>query len=208
MKTWKRNAVIATVLLLVCAGIYLNWSYQKKQTTPTLTDTLNEQQVMGDSTLVMSQDKSGAVTTAASAGETVSTGKTDAAGTTVGNVTTGSGSDYFAQMRLSRQQSRSSAVDLLEQTISYNDGTQVGDTASKTLNDIVSTSLSESQIESLVIAKGYKDCVAYISDGTISVAVSAPADGLTDKDVALISDAVTSQTDFNLSQLRIIEVKS
>ena len=117
-------------------------------------------------------------------------------------------SDYFAQMRLSRQKSRGDAVDLLEQTIAYDDGTQVGDTASQTLNSIVSTALSESQIESLIVAKGYEDCVAYIADGTISIAVSAPADGLTDDDVALISDVVASQTDFSLSQLRIIEVKS
>ena len=191
MKTWKRNAVIATVLLLVCAGIYLNWSYQKKQTTPELTETLNQEQVLDDSTLVMSQSDDNA-----QALETAQTAADD------------STSDYFAQMRLSRQRSRGDAVDLLEQTIAYDDGTQVGDTASQTLNSIVSTALSESQIESLIVAKGYEDCVAYIADGTISIAVSAPADGLTDDDVALISDVVASQTDFSLSQLRIIEVKS
>jgi len=191
MKTWKRNAVIATVLLLVCAGIYLNWSYQKKQTTPELTETLNQEQVLDDSTLVMSQSDDNA-----QALETAQTAADD------------STSDYFAQMRLSRQKSRGDAVDLLEQTIAYDDGTQVGDTASQTLNSIVSTALSESQIESLIVAKGYEDCVAYIADGTISIAVSAPADGLTDDDVALISDVVASQTDFSLSQLRIIEVKS
>ena len=39
------------------------------------------------------------------------------------------------------------------------------------------------------------------------IAVSAPAEGLTQADVALISDVVTSQTDYMLSQVRIIEVK-
>ena len=24
---WKRNAVVATVLLFVCAAVYLNWRY-------------------------------------------------------------------------------------------------------------------------------------------------------------------------------------
>ena len=42
----------------------------------------------------------------------------------------------------------------------------------------------------------------------MQVAVSAPAEGLTDADVALISDVVTSQTDYAVSQIRIIEVKS
>ena len=84
----------------------------------------------------------------------------------------------------------------------------MGSAASATLNNIVSTALSEAQIESLVIAKGYSDCVTYITDDLVQVAVSAPAEGLTDADVALISDVVTSQTDYAVSQIRIIEVKS
>ena len=39
MKTWKRNAVIAGVLVVVCAGIYLNWLYGGS--TPELTETLD-----------------------------------------------------------------------------------------------------------------------------------------------------------------------
>ena len=27
MKAWKRNAVLATVILFVCVAVYLNWSY-------------------------------------------------------------------------------------------------------------------------------------------------------------------------------------
>lgn len=26
-RQWKRNAVVATVLLFVCAAVYLNWRY-------------------------------------------------------------------------------------------------------------------------------------------------------------------------------------
>lgn len=49
--------------------------------------------------------------------------------------------------------------------------------------------------------------MTYINDGVVCVAVSSPADGLSDADAALISDIVTSQTDYSLSQVRIIEVK-
>ena len=207
MKTWKRNAVIATVLLLVCAGIYLNWSYSQKQSAASLTDTLDEEQVMGDSTLVMSQSgENAAQTAAASAAQDAEAG--DDALAAADETAAADPADYFAQVRLSRQESRDSAVELLEQTIAYDDGTAVGDSASETLNSIVSTALSEAQIESLVIAKGYDDCVAYITDGSVCVAVSAPAEGLSDEDVALISDVVASQTDCSLSQLRIVEVKS
>ena len=191
MKIWKRNAIIASVLLLVCAGVYLNWANTQKTQAQDLTQTLSAEQVMGEDTLVLSDGASAlqdaAVEVSADDGQTAG--------------------DYFAQVRLSRQDSRDSAVELLEQTIAYDEGTQVGDTASQTLNEIVNTALSEAEIESLVIAKGYDDCVTYINDGVVCVAVSAPADGLTDVDAALISDIVTSQTAYNLSQVRIIEVK-
>jgi len=71
----------------------------------------------------------------------------------------------------------------------------------------VGDALAESQIESLVIAKGYEDCVAYMSDESINVAVSAPETGLAQTDIALISDIVASQTDYALSDIFIIEVK-
>lgn len=184
MKAWKRNAVIATVLVFICAGVYLNWSYNQKEKTPELTQTLSAEQVMGESTMVIADTSEEAEPAA----------NMDAA-------------DYFAQVRLSRQESRDSAVELLEETIAYDEGTEVGEAACQTLNNIVGTALSEAQIESLVIAKGYDDCVTYINDGVVCVAVSAPAEGLSDADAALISDIVTSQTDYMLSQVRIIEVK-
>ena len=187
MKTWKRNAVIATVLLFICAGVYLNWAVNQKNAPVDLTETLNAEQVMDETQMVIAEaDPEGMALYAQSA----------------------SSADYFAQVRLSRQQSRDSAVELLEQTIAYDEGTEIGDSAAATLNAIVSTALSEAQIESLVIAKGYSDCVTYITDDLVQVAVSAPTEGLTDADVALISDVVTSQTDYAVSQIRIIEVKS
>ena len=184
MKIWKRNAIIASVLLLVCAGVYLNWSKTQKTAAQDLTETLSAEQVMGEDTLVVADGELLPQEAVAA-----STNETQAA-------------DYFAQVRLSRQESRDSAVELLEETIAYDEGTEIGEAACQTLNNIVGTALSEAQIESLVIAKGYDDCVTYIC-----VAVSAPAEGLSDADAALISDIVTSQTDYMLSQVRIIEVK-
>ena len=46
-----------------------------------------------------------------------------------------------------------------------------------------------------------------MGDETIDIAVSAPAEGLADADVALISDVVTAQSDYTLDQIRIIEGK-
>ena len=72
---------------------------------------------------------------------------------------------------------------------------------------IVETALSEAQIESLVIAKGYADCVAYMTGDGISVAVSSPEGGLQQADVAVIADIVMAQSDYGLEDIRVVEVK-
>jgi stage III sporulation protein AH len=75
------------------------------------------------------------------------------------------------------------------------------------LEDIVQTALSEAQIESLIIAKGYTDCVAYMSGEGISVAVSAPEGGLQQNDVAVIADIVMNQSAYTLDDIRVVEVQ-
>lgn len=192
MKSWKRNAIVATVLLFVCAGIYLNWSFNQSQSVMDLTETLDADKVMGDTTLVSSDETD----------PSAPTSTLDA----LANQDAKSVSDYFAEVRLSRQASRDSAVELLQETIAYEDG-EANTAATDNLNDIVNCALSEAQVESLVIAKGFQDCVAYMGDDTISIAVSAPAEGLQPADVALISDIVTTQTSYDMTQIRVIEVK-
>lgn len=178
MKIWKRNAIVATVLVLICAGVYLNWNATQNQPMDLL-DTLDAQQVMNTVELAADEPAD----------------------------TTALGEDYFAQIRLTRQESRDSAVELLQETIAYEDGSQSAAAAVTSLDAIVGDALAESQIESLMIAKGYDDCVVYMNEDHINVAVSAPAEGLAETDVALISDLVTTQTDYSLDEIRIIEVK-
>ena len=190
MKNWKKNAVVASILVFVCAGIYLNWMHTQDQETANLTDTLNEEKILGNSTLVMSQTGSLAADAA----------KEDL------QAASGQTTDYFAAVRLSRQQSRDSAVSTLQEAMSYGEDAQAS-SASKELEGLVETALCEAQIESLVIAKGYTDCVAYMNDGGISVAVAAPEEGLQETDVALISDIVMTQADLDLADIRIVEVK-
>ena len=101
------------------------------------------------------------------------------------------------------------AVDFLSRTegnILLTTGSKELESAAS-LDDIVQTALSEAQIESLVIAKGYADCVAYMSGDGISVAVSSPEGGLQQADVAVIADIVMSQSDYALGDIRVVEVQ-
>ncbi|MGM9660673.1 MAG: SpoIIIAH-like family protein [Faecousia sp.] len=187
MKVWKKNMVAAAILVTVCAGIYVNWLYTEDNAAASLEDALDTEKVMSEDTLVLSEDMA-----AIAAGEEVSTTATD----------------YFAAVRLSRQQARDNAVNLLQEAMAYSDGGSTKDVESAMeLEDIVQTALSEAQIESLVIAKGYADCVAYMSGEGISVAVSSPEGGLQQSDVAVIADIVMTQSDYSLDDIRVVEVQ-
>jgi len=185
MKTWKKNVVAAAVLVTVCAGIYMNWLYTEDTQAASLTDTLNSKKILDDSMLVMSTDE------AENAAQELS--ETDTA------------TDYFAAVRLSRQEARDSAIALLQEAMAYD--TEAADTSSAELEELVQVALSEAQIESLVIAKGYADCVAYMSQEGISVAVAAPESGLVQEDVAVITDIIMTQSSYELEDIRIVEVQ-
>ena len=186
MKTWKKNMVAAAVLVTVCAGIYLNWLYTDAEQTADLTDTLNSDKLLSEDMLVLSDDAG-----------------LDAALEDLEN--DGNMTDYFAAVRLSRQEARDSAMNLLQETFAYSEGSDA-ENASGELEKIVQTALTEAQIESLIIAKGYTDCVAYMSDEGISVAVAAPEGGLTQSDVAVITDIVLTQSDYDMTVIRVVEV--
>ncbi len=185
MKVWKKNLVAAAVLVTVCAGIYVNWLYTEESTAASLMDTVDVEKVMSDDALILSEDM-----------EAVSSDVQTTA------------TDYFAAVRLSRQQARDSAVNLLQEAMAYNgtDSSKEVESAME-LEEIVQTALSEAQIESLIIAKGYTDCVAYMSGEGISVAVSSPEGGLQQEDVAVIADIVMSQSAYSLDDIRVVEVQ-
>ena len=188
MKIWKKNLVAAAVLVTVCAGIYVNWLYTEDTATVSLIDTLDSEKVLSEDTLVLSDDMA-----AISAGEEVST----------------TASDYFAAVRLSRQEARDSALNLLQEAMAYTtaeEGSKDAESAME-LETIVQTALSEAQIESLIIAKGYADCVAYMNREGISVAVASPEGGLMQEDVSVIADIVMSQSDYGLESIRVVEVQ-
>lgn len=182
MKTWKKNLVAAAVLVTVCTGIYVNWLYTEQSAAKDLTDTLDTQKVMSDDTLILSGE------------DTLLTG-----------AEVDTSTDYFAAVRLSRQKARDSAVSLLQDAAVNSDQTKAEESAGE-LEDIVQTALTEAQIESLIIAKGYADCVAYMSSEGISIAVAAPEGGLKQEDVAVIADIVMTQSEYTLDEIRVVEV--
>ncbi len=190
MKKLKRYLVVAVVVLFAGAAVYLNWDYNRNlgQADPVMVEAEDAQ-----AAAVEQEDKS----------------KTTQAAETESQTETVPTSDYFASARLSRQQSRDEAMNLLE-TAATGEGVsqEVLDSAMNEITCMATWSMQEAQVENLLLAKGYAECVAFISEDGISVAVPAPLEGLTEQSVAQITDAITAETDFAASQIRLVEIKA
>lgn len=182
MKIWKKNLIAIAILATVCGGIYVNWQYSQAQAVADLTDTLDSDKILSPDSLVLAE------------GAEI----LEEASTTL--------DDYFAAVRLSRQEARDSAVSLLQEAMAYSENAE-SIQSNEQLEQIVQTALCEAQIESLVIAKGYADCVAYIGEEGISVAVASPEGGLLQEDVAVIADIILTQSQFTMDDIRVVEVQ-
>ena len=189
---WKRNAVVVAIALFVCAAVYLNWNYeQEAQAGKTL----------GQSAMVGSETGDPLVKNVAGDGVSQQDGTGD-------TETSAAAGDYFATARLNRQQARDSALSLLQDAAAREDADE---TVKTQVNDTIQTmadyTVTEAQIENLVVAKGYTDCVAFIGEDSLSLAVSVPEGGLTEADTAKIVDVVNQTAGFTADQIKIIEVE-
>ena len=188
---WKRNAVVAAIALFVCAAVYLNWNYeQEAQAGKTL----------GQSTMVGGETEDPLLSNGS--------GTADVGGTAGDTGTASASSDYFATARLNRQQARDSALSLLQDAAAREDADEtVKEQVNETIQTMADYTVTEAQIENLVVAKGYADCVAFMGEGGISVVVSAAEDGLQTEDVAKITDIVLNETDYTADQIKIMEAE-
>lgn len=114
------------------------------------------------------------------------------------------GSDAFAEMSLSRKQARDEAMEVLKEVA--HSSTAIDSMKQDALNSIQQIAVdieNEANIEGLIMAKGFEECVAVINGDTASVIVKT--DGLLDNEVAQISEIVYNQTGIHPDNLRIIE---
>ena len=78
--------------------------------------------------------------------------------------------------------------------------------AAKSIETLASYTLSEAQIENMVTAKGYEDCVVFMSEDGVSVVVSTGEEGLQTEDIARITDIVKQETGLSAESINIMEV--
>ncbi len=202
---WKRNAVVATVLLFVCAAVYLNWRYAGSVadgTSPAETPTL-----AGESRQQGGEEESDGGSTTKVLGDAALVGGVPTTLEGEDNAPSPAGS-YFDTARLSRQQSRDNALSLLREASAQENVEQsVLDDANQAIQTLASYTTLEGQIENLVIAKGYADCVTFMGENSISVVVAPAEDGLQMEDVAKITDIILRETSYSADQITIMEAE-
>ena len=179
MKNRKRNLTVLAVLSFVCAAVALNWTYNSRWGKP-------------DAEMVYAED------------EAMAAAQTDFA-----RSLTTAGTEYFAEARLTRQVSRDEALELLQTAASSEAASQETiDSAMNAISRMAACSMQEAQIENLLLAKNFEDCVVYIGSDKVTVAVPAPMEGLSEEAVARITDVICTETSYRPTQLSIIEVKA
>lgn len=192
MKIWKRNMVVAAIMLFVCAAVYLNWSYGQEIEDGT---EAADGKLLGEAALVGNSTE-----------DTLLSGTEENVQQTQVNSAEQTG--YFSSARLNRQQARDSALSLLKQAATDETADQAMiDEANASIQTMAANTLSEAQIENLVTAKGYADCICFISDTSASIVVAAVDGGLTNSDTARITEIVKEETGLNATQIKIIEAE-
>ena len=199
MKIWKRNAVVAAIVLFVCAAVYLNWSYSQENADVSV-DALPTGKLLGGAALVSSS---------AEPGETEDQAQDPAASEEPGQESQSKlTNDYFSSARINRQQARDSALSLLEEAAANNDADQtIRNEANLSIQVMADCTMAESQIESLVMAKGYANCVAFVGEDSASVVVSVAEGELTETDTAKIMEITMEQTGLEAGQIKVIQAE-
>jgi len=196
MKLFKRNMVVLTVLMFVCVAVYLNWSYARSDK--------QKDSVLKTEAETNLEPVSSEYAEAEDVGLFYTEERYNDSESTAAPVET----DYFAAARLSREQSRDSAVSLLRQTAESSDASQqIIDKALSDINVMAEYTLQEMEVENILLAKGFKECLVFVGADSVDVAVFASENGLNSTQVAQIMDVVVSETGFTPENINIIEVK-
>lgn len=193
MKVVKRSAVIFTVLVFVCAAVYLNWSYDQK--VKNASSAANE--------LVNENENE---STAADSGLYYTVSEEETVPEPVSGLTK-SQQEEFSAIRLARETARAEAAGALE-VIASTDGIaqETLTEAAMKLTQLADRTAKEGELESQIISKGFQDCVVCLSDESVTVSVACEG-GLTGVAVAKITDTVVSETGYTAAELRVNEVK-
>jgi stage III sporulation protein AH len=210
----KKQIILASLVLILSAAVYLNWHFASNDQNLDLTEQL--EQTGGDVSSDAAEDPADAVNTdpaeegAAEAG-TSSTAEDSGKIKILGDAQlvdskSIAGESYFTMAKLARTKSRDAAIQTLAGVLDSENLTEADkkDVTAKAvaITDVIE---AETRIENLVKAKGFEECVVYITETSASVVVRT--DGLTQDQATQIKNIVVSEGGVKGENISITEVK-
>lgn len=183
-KIGKRNLMIAGAVVLIGVAVALNWAFFKND------------------------DAGDGFTYDASAGMSGNYG-TEMTTTAVGSDTTAEdvlsdGDSYFASVEISRQRARDEALEVLNAVVENEKANEdVKAEAMAEIRTIAKEMAQESNIESLLMSKGFEKCVAVISGDNANIVVKNEGQ-LQSSQLAQINAVVFEQAGIRPTNITIV----
>lgn len=207
MRTLSGNTRRITAVTLAAAlmiAVYLNWQYARTNTAGLTDDTAQmtaapaEEPVQTDTVLDELATES----------ETASGASKNYGEAQLVSVASDSGAKFFEQARLKREKAHDEAMDTIKKTMksssmSQEEKKQYAAQLTASLEDLN----AENEIETLVRAKGFADCLCFLQSERADLTVMTSGEPLTAAQVTQIRDVVLSRSSVSAQNITVVEVK-
>ena len=206
MRAISKNTRKATAITLAAAlvvAVYLNWQYARTGVTLE-EDVVNVAATVETEEAVSAPIMDGLMTEA----EAVSSANKNYGEAQLVSVANNSGSKFFEEARLKRTKAHDEAMDAVQKALkSASLSAEEKKSYTQQLTGSLEDLNAENEIETLVRAKGFADCLCFLQSGRADLTVMTSGDALTAAQVAQIRDIVLSKSNVTAQNVTIGEVK-
>lgn len=206
MRAISKNTRKATAITLAAAlvvAVYLNWQYARTGVTLE-EDAVNVAATVETEEAVSAPIMDGLMTEA----EAVSSANKNYGEAQLVSVANNSGSKFFEEARLKRTKAHDEAMDAAQKALkSASLSAEEKKSYTQQLTGSLEDLNAENEIETLVRAKGFADCLCFLQSGRADLTVMTSGDALTAAQVAQIRDIVLSKSNVTAQNITIVEVK-
>ena len=206
MRAISKNTRKVTAITLAAAlvvAVYLNWQYARTGVTLE-EDAVNVAATVETEEAVSAPIMDGLMTEA----EAVSSANKNYGEAQLVSVANNSGSKFFEEARLKRTKAHDEAMDAVQKALkSASLSAEEKKSYTQQLTGSLEDLNAENEIETLVRAKGFADCLCFLQSGRADLTVMTSGEPLTAAQVAQIRDVVLSKSTVPAQNITVVEVK-
>lgn len=207
MRAISKNTRKATAITLAAAlviAVYLNWQYARTGVIET-GETLEVSAASVSEEVTASAPITDGLMTEA---EAVSSANKNYGEAQLVSVANDSGSKFFEEARLKRTKAHDEAMDAVQKALKSSSlSAEEKKSYTQQLTGNLEDLNAENEIETLVRAKGFADCLCFLQSGRADLTVMTSGDALTAAQVAQIRDIVLSKSSVTAQNITVVEVK-